>query len=138
MLHDISSCYSQGSQAGMLTGTLSTEDCPDVAERMAQYINSTPPALLDSSSTSSTINGAASSSMAPPLQDHVSSPPMSSASKSLPQGLLGHMTSSSSQYTDHVIQPPRYVVDHMTAKLPSFPNPTTNDKYVIVTMTTCM
>ena len=136
MLHDILSLYSQGSQAGLLTGTLSTEGCPDVAERMVHYISSTPPALLDSSS--STTNGAASSPMAPPLQGHVSSPPLSSASKSLPQGLLGHMTSSSSQFPDHVIQPPRYPVDHMTAKLPLLPNPSTNDKYVTVTMTTCM
>lgn len=104
---------------------------------MVRYINSTPPALLDSSS--STTNGAASSLMAPPLQDHMSSPPLSSAaSKCLPQGLLGHMTSSSSQFSDHVIQPPRYPVDHMTAKLPLLPNPTTNDKYVTITMTTCM
>ena len=127
--------FPQGSQDGLLTGTLSTEGCPDVAEKMIQYINSTPPALLDSSS--STSNGAALSSMAPPLQDHVSSPLLSSASKTLPQGFISHMTSSS-QFSDHVIQPPRYSVDPLIPKLPSLPNPTTNDKYVNVTMTTCM
>ena len=126
MLHCIS-FFSQGSQDGLLTGTLSTEDCRDVADKMIQYINSTPPPLLDSSSSTA-------SSTAPPLQDHVSSPLLSSASKTLPQGLLSHMTSSS-QFPDHVIQPPRYPVDH---KLPSLPNPTSNDKYVTVTMTTCM
>lgn len=111
----------------MVTGTLSTEDCSDVAMKMLQYINSLPPALLDSSS-GGTNDTASLLSVASPLQDHMSSPPMS-ASKGLP---LSHM-SSSSQLSDHVIQPPRFSVDHMIPKVTSLPNPTTNnDRYVIL------
>lgn len=126
----------QGTQEGMVIGMVSTEDCPDVAEKMLQYINSMLPPLLDSSSGT---NDTASSSLAPPLLDHVNSPLSSPASKSLPQGLLSHMTSSSSQFSDHVIKPPRFSADHMIPKLPPLPNPTSNhDKYVNVAMTIFM
>ena len=126
-------CCLQGFQGGVLTGTFSTEECSDVAENMLQYVNSMPPPLLDSSSSPN--NNTASLSLAPPLQDHVTSP---STAKTLPQGLLSHMTPSSSQFSDHVIQAPRFL-DHMIPKLPSFPNPTTNnDRYANITMTTCM
>ena len=125
--------FSQGCQDSLLTGTFSTEECRDVAGKMIEHINSTPPALLDISNSSAT-NATpthALSSVATPPQNRVSSPP---ACKRLPPGLL-NITSSSSQFPDHVIQPPRYPVDHMIPKLPSLPNPTTNEKYV--TMATC-
>ena len=116
-----------------MIGTLSTEDCSDVAVKMLQYINSLPPALLDSSSSGGT-NDTSSSLVAPPLQ---TSPQMASTtSKVLP---LSHMTTS--QFSDHMIQSRK--MDHVIPKITSFPNPTTNnDKYVDVTdvtmVTTCM
>ena len=117
-----------------MTGTLSTEDYSDVADKILQYINSTPPALVDCSGSTNDIG----SSSAPPPQDHLTSPLLLSANKSLPQGLLSHLTMTSS--SDHVIQPPLFSADHMTSKALSLPDPTSNhDKYVTVAMTTtCM
>lgn len=104
----------------MAIGTLSTEDCYDVAVKMSQYITS-PPALLDSSSSTS---GFASS--APPLQDHPTHLPLTG--KPLSQSLLGHVTSSP-QLSDHIS--PRFPPDSLIPKLPSLPNPIANhDRYV--------
>ena len=115
-----------------MTGTLSTDDCTDVAGKMLQYISSTLPPLLDSSSGT---NDTVLSSVGPTPRDHVISSP--SSSKSLPQALLSHMTSPA-QFSDHVIQPPCFATDHMIPKLPPLPNPTSNhDKYVAMT-TVCM
>lgn len=120
-----------------MIGTLSTSECSDVAEKILQYLNCTPPPLFDcSSSSSSCASNGAASSVPPPHWDHVTSP--LSTSKSLPHGLLGHMTSSSTQFSDHVIQPPRLQSD-VAPKLPPLPNPTTNnDRYANVAITTSM
>lgn len=113
----------------MVIGTLSTVDCSDVAEKMLQYVSLPLPALLDSSASTASDNASATS-----LQDHMSPPPLTATattSKSLPQSLLSNM-SSSPQLTDHVIQPPRFS-DRMAPKLPSFPNPITNNDRCVCT-----